>query len=211
MMKLGASLLCLAVTAIVHAQTSEPAIKGHKLGESLEQFMAESTEVTRRQMSRCISANSVDLPGFTDYHCESFLNVRKSVARTGNFHCEDPVFNSEFSTDVCRDFRGDVWFENNKLVKIHLEIISGDWTSALSDVSAKFGKPDEIHVDSMQNAYGAKFDLQTATWTRPEYLVVAMEKVNLPYNLKRFVEVYLTDHAYFREQKAASHRGNSLD
>jgi hypothetical protein len=63
----------------------------------------------------------------------------------------------------------------------------------------------------MQNGYGAKFDLHTATWVTHEYVVVAREKLNLPYSLVRLMEVHITDHKYFEEQQTIQPHVNALD
>jgi hypothetical protein len=116
-----------------------------------------------------------------------------------------------YEVGICRNFRGNVTFANNKLVVLNLEVIDKGWDETLADVVSKFGKPDETHMDTMQNTYGAKFDVESATWTKPDYLLSAFEKINVPYNLKKFVEITLTDRGYFQEQQAEQPHGNAID
>lgn len=185
-----------------HAQTATPTIKGHKLGETLEQFIANASPVTREQIQLCAATN--DRNRYTVDGCEAYLDSFK-FGLEAEVECQDPIF----KIGVCRDFRGYAKFSNNKLVELHLEIIDKDWDDALPDVITKFGKPNEIHTVTTQNAYGAKFDLQTASWTKPEYLVTTFEKINVPYNLKKFVEVTITARAYFQSQQAK--KSSALD
>jgi hypothetical protein len=205
-MKFFVALLSVAVLTC-HAQTTPaaPTIKGHTLGESLQQFIAESSPITREQMQNCSATNGRDGYGDTISACTDYLLTVKTG--NGSFDCTLPMY--ELGT--CRDFRGKVTFSDNKLVELNLEITDQEWGDVLPYVVTKFGKPDETRVDTVQNAYGAKFDLQKASWTKPDYLVVAFEKINLPYNLKKFVEINLIDRSYFQSQQAKKAHGNALD
>jgi hypothetical protein len=202
-MKTLTILLSMAALAC-HAQTT-PTIKGHTLGETLEQFTTESNDVTREEMQSCVATDGKDLHGNTIFACTDYLRTVKTG--NGSFDCALPMH--ELGT--CRNFRGKVTFADGKLVELRLEITDKEWSDTLPDMITKFGKPNETHTDTTQNAYGAKFDLQTASWTKTDYLVVAFEKINVPYNLKRLVEVTLTDRTYFQSQQAKKVHGSALD
>jgi hypothetical protein len=163
-------------------------------------------------MQRCIASGGKDQYGNPQSECEDFLKASRTdptsgKSGNGSFACQDPIYN----LGVCRDFRGKVTFQDDKLVELNLEVTDRDWNDVLGDVVLKFGKPDEAHTDTEENAYGAKFDLETASWTRPEYLLVVMEKINVPYNLKRFVEVNIVDHKYFVTTRSGHTGGSALD
>ena len=197
-------LLLLMTVSTCFAQTSAtPTIKGHTLGESLQKFISESNDATREQIANCASGNGAHK--FVPYEC---TDVNQAV-NTGNgkFHCDLPMY----QTGICRDFRGNVTFYNNKLVELNLEITDEEWNQALADVTSKFGKPDEVHSDKVQNAYGATFNLQAATWAKSDYLVVAFEKINAPYNLKVFTEVILTTRSYNESQEKKKEHSNALN
>ena len=164
-------ILLSMMTLACHAQTViTPTMKGHALGETLEQFLANSSPATHEQARLCIETN--DQKRYTVDGCREFISFLSSMAtgsKSAELGCQEPVFNM----GVCRDFRGYAKFADNKLVELHLEITDKDWGDAMSDVTSKFGKPDETHIDTAQNVYGAKFDLQAASWTTPDYLVAA--------------------------------------
>jgi len=101
-------LLILVATVPCHAQ-SAPTIKGHSLGETLEQFIAESNQPTREQMQRCIASGGKDQYGNPQSECEDFLKASRTdptsgKSGNGSFACQDPIYN----LGVCRDFRGKV-------------------------------------------------------------------------------------------------------
>jgi len=219
--------LLLLVTALpCHAQiaTTTPTIKGHTLGESLKQFIAESNSITHEQMQKCQAGSTgknVDSK-FSD-RCDAFLHTLNASPVSGSFDCAGAVeANSGYDADFiksfidganlpCFELIGRVTFENDKLVKFDLNFMNQPWEEVLPDIIAKFGKPTEKHIETVQNAYGAKFDLQRTSWITPQYIVVAFEKLNLPYSLVKLVEVHITDHKYFDEQKSKQLHANALD
>jgi hypothetical protein len=119
--------------------------------------------------------------------------------------------NPEFDQEVCHNFRGKVTFVGYKLVELKLEVFNKVWDEVLPDVTSKFDKPDETHVDTMQNAYGAKFDLHNASWTKPGYLVVVLEAIDLHRDHPSYVVIDLQDRAYFQSQQTKKARGSALD
>ncbi|AEU36094.1 hypothetical protein [Granulicella mallensis] len=203
-------MLLLSMMALAcHAQiATTPTIKGHVLGETFEQFIVKSSPATHVQAQLCIETN--DQKRYTVDGCSEFVAFVSSIAngsQSAELKCQDPIY----GLGVCRDFRGYAKFAHNKLVELNIEITDKAWSEALTDATSKFGQPDETHSDTVQNVYGAKFDLQTATWTKPDFLVVAFEKINVPYNLNRFIEITLTDHAYFQSEQAKKAHGSALD
>ena len=240
------TILILAAVFACHAQTTTtPTIKGHTLGESFQQFITKSNDVTREQMQKCQTKASDKKEmgsaeaALNDYkfseRCKDFLHTLNAPSMNGTFNCADPAvfpadeveklralapdksaadFTQEYidrANVSCFEFSGTPTFDGNRLVEISLRFGPKAWDAVLADVVSKFGKPTETQIDTVQNAYGAKFDLQRVTWITHEYVVVAFEKLNLPYSLVRLVEVHITDHAYFQKQQAQKTHGNALD
>lgn len=220
MKALAISLLTMALTCHAQAMPTTPTIKGHTLGETLEQFTTESNDVTRGQMQNCVTtdgkdtitwnANEGKFNGDSGSRCNEFLPTLKTGS--GSFDCQDMAWeNPEFDQQVCHNFEGRVTFDGGKLVELDIKVLNKDWDDVLPDVMAKFGKPDEVHVDTTQNAYGAKFDLHTASWTKPDYLVAAVEGINLHYDHPKYTVIVLEDRSYFQSQEAKKAHGNALN
>jgi hypothetical protein len=223
MQKAVFTLLVLAMTIVCTAQTTIPTIKGHKLGETLQQFIAESNNVTREEMQKC-QAGSPTLKEDKEFakRCEEFLQTLNTSPVNGTFQCagspEGKGYTAEFTRSfidgantACFELLGKVTFENDRLVKFDLNFSNHPWEEVLPDIITKFGKPTATHVDAWQNGYGAKFDLRTATWITHEYVVVASERLNLPYSLVMLMGAQITDHKYFEEQQAKNAHGSVLD
>lgn len=194
--------ITLAATTTCHGQ-SVPSIKGHTLGETVQQFVSESNDITKSQIMKCESSGGKDRYGAPWFECDDFLTTLKvnpSTARagTGSFSCENPIY----QLSLCGDFRGKVTFQANKLVELNLEIADKEWNGAVKDVVARFGKPDERHIDREENVYGVKLDLQTATWVKPDYMVVLSEKVIVPYEMNKVVDVNLINRNYYENTHA---------
>lgn len=207
MQKLVFVVVGLLVANLCHAQSGTPTLKGHALGETIDQFIANSTELTRQQIGNCIVSRGVGPHGITDFHCQDFLKATRMGPGTGSFDCNLAMY----EIGVCRDFRGRVTFEGGKLVEIHLEVTDQDWDSVLNSAIQKFGKPDETHVVTTQNAYGAKWELRRASWSASDHVAKAYEKVNLPYNAKVFVELDLMSKEHWDEQNKSAASQNPLD
>jgi len=162
MKTLAILLLTTALGCYAQAIQPTPVIKGHTLGESVQQFTTNADDLTRGLIYDCTAHNNVSGP--KESGCDEFLQIVGSGS--GTLECSLPMYKS----GVCRNFDGVVKFDNRKLVNLTLRITDKEWSEALGDVVTKFGKPDETRTNTVQNGYGAKFDLQTATWTAPDYL-----------------------------------------
>jgi hypothetical protein len=182
-MKLAILALALIYAAHAHTQT----IKGHTLGETMQEFSAEATDLTKANILKCAAAPA------DNGSCDVFLKVVQAGGN-GSFPCDEPIFQTN---TVCKEFRGRVTFKDNKLVELNLEVMNKPWESVLEDMTAKFGKPADTRTRTEQNVYGAKWELQSATWTSETYLATAFEKINTPYNLNRFVAITVSNRAYW--------------
>jgi hypothetical protein len=191
--------LLATAAAVCHAQITPPTIKGHTLGESLQEFIEHSNTDTKAQISQC-STRPAYLSCDRDY---------PSVVKTGSGSLRCYPFLDRADTNVCHDFIGTATFDGGKLVAI--ELIIAEWADALTDISAKFGNPTETGTASMQNQFGAKFDVQTATWVTSGVLAYATEEVNPNYSHPRYVRATFTDRKYFEAQQAKKHQSNALD
>lgn len=193
----------LAATAACHAQSTAPSLKGHVLGETLQQFMDKSNEITRQQMANCISTNGKDEHGDRTFECDDFLSARKTGS--GHFDCTLPMY----QTGVCRDFVGDATFSKGRLVEITVGDYDADWDDFLREAAAKFGVHFETKTDTVENAFGATYQLNSATWSTPQYIAIAHERFTEAGN-KIYPELELIDLAYSTDQAAKKHH-SSLD
>jgi|ERR1035437_121626 hypothetical protein len=149
MVKTLAVLLSMMALAC-HAQTTPttPTIKGHKLGETLKQFIAESNDITHEQMQKCQAGSSGknDDDKFSS-RCDAFLHTLNASPVSGSFDCAGAVAaNSGYSADFiksfvdganepCFEMVGKVTFENDKLVKFDLNFMNRPWEEVLPDIN----------------------------------------------------------------------------
>jgi hypothetical protein len=217
------AILLLSTALACYAQTA-PTIKGHALGESLNQFIAQSNNITQTQLQKCRITPSVknEDDGVTN-RCDDFLHTANASPVSGTFRCAGAVsadsgYDAEFISKFvdgagvpCFEFLGEVTFDNDKLVKIVVEFWHQGWSEVLPDLISKFGKPREEHVNTMQNGFGAKFDFQQAGWATSNYVLAAFEKTFSSDTLERKVVVEMTDTKYFRAQQSKKPRGSVLD
>jgi len=172
-------------------------MKGHALGETIEQFVTNANDETKREVLACASAAGSKKKVKVTKECYDF-QVATGTGMTERIECADPtVFsaNEDPMRRMCREFEGYVRFESNKLVEINIELRDSSWADALSDATNKFGKPDSVETDTAQNAYGAKWELQNALWSKSGFIVFADEKLNSIQ--RRVVEVTLTDSVFW--------------
>jgi hypothetical protein len=84
------TVLFAFVSFACQAQTtsSAPTMKGHTLGESVQEFVAASNDETRGQIKICSSTEKT-VQASAPYECEAFNRTVKTG--TGNFHCDLPM------------------------------------------------------------------------------------------------------------------------
>ena len=196
------TILLLATAFACQAQTA-PTVKGHTLGESIQEFTAKADDLSRGLLNDCTVEGSKSTRPHKEQGCRELLQVLETG--NGTLSCAPPMY----KIGVCRNFDGYAVFVSGKLVEIDLKIWDTPWSDGLGEAVAKFGKPDDAHVEAMQNGYGATFDLQSASWATLAYVVDLTELINTPYNLKRYMFLRFISREYF-DSKHKPH-GSSLD
>jgi hypothetical protein len=189
-------------------EKSMPTVKGHTLGETLQQFVGETGAATQKRFQSCDRVlYSKRVPAV----CLPYI----IVARTGSggFVCQIPMSSPYVDDDPCGDFAGIVTFENNKLVILRLELDGNSWSVAVSDVTAKYGPPTENRVDTMQNGFGAKFDYHVALWAKPKFVIEVREDDNPLSNthMRRETLVEFTESEYLLKQATKIHPKSVLE
>jgi hypothetical protein len=225
-MKFFVALLSMAVVTC-HAQTAPttPTIKGHTLGESVQDFVDHSSATTRRVVQWC----GTDATGFAPLVCEGITDIltKPDTAQAQlDVHCDTTVVDmleafpqsspirptESYAKSWCADFDGDITFERDKLVRIQATIIpTGPWNQSYDTLVAKFGKPSTVQSTVVQNAFGAKFHVTKGFWFTKSYSVRAEELLND--DLSRYVIVEMMTPAYAHEQAQEEQKAhaNTLD
>jgi hypothetical protein len=155
--------MVLAVGAI---SQSAPTFKGHRIGESIQQFLA--IEGMAEQASACAS----------------FLGAPDLQKRLQH----DPTGNKKVMYTECMEL-GDALrsgvlsaknqlltgkFQDSKLIAI--QITFGDnFEFLLKDFSIKLGGPQRTWSDEFQNAFSARFNVRRAFWETDAYTVLLSE------------------------------------
>jgi hypothetical protein len=222
MKTLLALLTMLAMTC--HAQTI-PAIKGHKLGESLQEFVSHSNATTKRLVQWCGAHDSpmcngvADVlatpdevwEGQVDVDCdpviESMLSAYpKSMLNSSGFS----VPTEATAKSWCAEDLISMTFEEGKLVRIQAEIWSS-WSESYGDLLKKFGKPTSFQTKVLQNGFGATFRTSASFWVTKSYNARAEEL--LSDDLTRYVslEVLTPSYAHVRAQELKKSQKNALD
>jgi hypothetical protein len=220
------SIILLSVLAMVcHAQTTPttPSIKGHTLGESVQEFVNNSNATTKHIVQWC----STDQTGFAPLICPNITDILakpNAVPARLDVHCDtvivdmleafppssSPIPTERYAKSWCADFIGDITFENGKLVSIRTEIWSS-WSEAYSTLLKKFGKPTAIQTKILQNGFGATFHATNGFWVGKSYTVSARELLND--DLTRYVSLEMETPAYAHEkvQELKKSQKNALD
>lgn len=68
-------------------------------------------------------------------------------------------------------------FDRGKLIAFSTTV-DGTWDDIVADAKGKFGgEPTNTSVDTVQNGYGARWDVRTAIWTRDDYVAEVHESI----------------------------------
>jgi hypothetical protein len=212
-----------------------PSIKGHHLGESIEQFRA-SSPVLRAHMLYCRqhpdkqSGLDEDIPlaalmkesGMINSSCTEVLKLYNPSAtvliRQGQMEellagmsqlfgeKEDDKTKAEANI---LDFSGSVRFENGRVDLLELRLPT-NWENSERDLYAKFGKPTRLTSQTVQNGYGARNELANVFWEHPDFVVHAYETISA--NQDRGVTVEMVSRSLWdRLQQQENSRPNSID
>lgn len=181
-----------------------PTIKGHTLGETLQEFV-ESGVGTSQQVSVCLHSKQPKY--MINTPCLGYRDVLNTGH--GGFRCKRSSTGDV--SDLCFGFDGLVIFEAGKLVELELDLEDTAWSDATADVVTKYGKQDETHTTTMQNGYGATFNYQKAIWAKEAYAIIVAEEPDLFRNRRTQVSIKLIDSKYLGEQAVQEHPKNVLE
>ncbi|HEV2401937.1 MAG TPA: hypothetical protein VGS27_33710 [Candidatus Sulfotelmatobacter sp.] len=172
--------LCLLI-ASGFCQTTIPEVKGHRINETIDQFLLSDQ-------------GSIDgVTWFAHSFCPEYLanpkNQRKYARTTTSSEDEDLRFRARFekcqavntieagNRGAIRDGLQTYLFVDRKLVMIQL-IIPDDFSKVTQDLASKFGaRPDATEIVRYQNGFGAVYEHPRATWnTLKDVIIVASEE-----------------------------------
>lgn len=157
--------VAIGVTLFASAQES-PTIKGHKIGESITDYLAiESggTEKAAHALADCAALlNNPKQRKKQEYRAETCRQI--AAAWNGD---------AELLTGEAKG--GKFQFASRKLVAITLAF-GMDFGAVERDLIEKFGRPDSEEQVPFENGFGAVFFHPRAIWTRrPDVVVSAAE------------------------------------
>lgn len=151
-------MFCLVVAA-QQPESTTVTVRGHNLGENVAVFAerfgcAHLLSMSAKEAKRSRSTDDVAACRMLSSNAAGRLAVRK--AATAPYNGYEATFN------------------NGNLASITVD--SPIFQTALDDVSERYGKPLKMWAEKRSNAYGAIFELHSATWTLPGGIsIVALE------------------------------------
>jgi len=198
-MKTSFALLTLLGAALIASAQESPTIKGHKIGESINEYL------TTENGGADSAARAL-----TD--CATLLNNpkerKKQAYRAENCQQIAAAWNGD-TVELTGEAKGGKFeFASRKLVAIGL-LLFRDFNEVEPDLIEKFGPPD-TKVDAVyENVFGAVYVHPRAAWTRrPDITIFAIESPSEPSG----VIVLVTDRAYSDSlKKKEGKRPNSLN
>jgi hypothetical protein len=107
------------------------------------------------------------------------------------------------------EHQGEAKFVDDKLVEITLTFINTPWSKIYSNSVAKFGAVTTSKIETIQNGFGARWNLRTVFWTRHGYDVILSDNYN-EYANEVQTQVVLIDHKYLVGKNPVQ-RGNALE
>lgn len=235
------ALLIFLLLGFLHGQaaqsqtSTQPTIKGHHLGESIEQFLA-SSPVLRAHMLYCQQhpdqqrgsddespfAALMNQAGMINSSCAEVLKLNNPSATvfirqgqmedlfTGISQLLGEKENDKTKAETrVLDYSGSVRFENGRVDLLELRLPT-NWENSERDLYAKFGKPTRRTSQTVQNGYGARNELANAFWEHSDFVVHAYETISA--NQDRGVTVEMVDRVFWnRLQQQENSKPNSID
>lgn len=202
-MKLGPVVIfSLLLAGIgVQGQTVPPAIKGHSLGESLQEFVEKSTPETKARVAQCQTSSAPE--------CQ---NIPKLLTESPDNRPEELYFpcKQKFYIVWCQEDMGAAYFEKDKLVEIDVRVF-GSWDEQRETLIKKFGNPTGTRDQIEQNGYGATAHAVKGVWLNSTYEVVASEWVDSNFNRSVFVILETLQHARQKAERERQKHTGDLD
>jgi len=206
------AIAALLTAALTTSAQDAPTIKGHKIGESFNDYLIVengSAENAARLMTDCAALlNNAKQRRKQEYRFETCSHYGEAIRG--------------LTTTLPGNRGGKFQFASTKLVQITFAV-DQEFAAVESDLIEKFGRPDAEEEVRYQNGFGATFFHPSASWTkRRDVLVTVAEdatatpgilfgkEASPPVNL---IRVLIIDRSYAESQAAEKERErpNSLN
>ena len=224
---------------LLPAAPSQTVIKGHHMGETVEDFLQIEPDI-KSELGSChageprpmtveeaskLSNNQVLTMSLRDPSVSSKKKVQQ-LAKEGKLLTEDQRTPSEkgfcdklisvlekgVTLGITRSYMQTypAWgFSDNKLDFMELEFQSASFPDVVADLTKRVGLAPTESNSPMQNGFGATWVDQRATWLSPE-LWASLQKSNNPSNSKLILTV-MSRSAYDQIAKRTEDRPSPLD
>jgi len=215
MQKLVFAIAALTLTIVPYAHSQTPAIMGHTLGESVQDFVNKSPRLSNTVAGcRVVSDKKTAKKQKLDWElCQQLLTLvnGNGSGDIGANSCGPEQQLKDITVPECREFHGVAQFIDGKLASLTTKLMA-PWDQVYQDLTVKFGEPIDKGQKTFQNGYGATFHTSKATWLSPEYSVVATESLMFNRVDIRQVTVYLgTPEAIRRAKSEVGQPKSTLD
>ena len=215
------SLLCLMLVPAfsIKAVAQTPPLKGHVIGESIQQFLSESDYLaTRLSLCRGIKDPKSARKQRLDWNsCQQVIGAvdSKGVAIVDSNCYADrmpPTADRLQGTSLrCLEFKGKAIFSDGKLAAMRVNL-DDPWSLVLADLIKVFGPPTHEGQTTLQNLYGAQFIVSNATWNTDKFHLKAEESFGTFGDSYRQVAVGLmTSDAYAKVMALEGERKSTIE
>jgi hypothetical protein len=178
-MKASLGAIALGIMLVSFAARAQDApkpieVKGHSLGETVDQFfaIAGSSHLVADCQSIHHNRNKAKKLGVEMKLCDEVLKA-ESGARV---EATDPKFESP-TTPAEPLPPSHAVLDGKKLVSVTL-VFTERLSALLPDLTAKYGSPESTGARQLTSGYGATFDTENAAWKMPDgSIITAIEEV----------------------------------
>ena len=215
------SLLCpILISAFsINAVAQTPPLKGHVIGESIQQFLSESDYLaTRLSLCRGLKDPKSARKQRLDWNiCQQLIGAvdHNGLAIVDSNCYADrmpPTADHIQGTSLrCLGYEGKAIFLEGKLAAMRVKLVD-PWGYVLTDLVKAFGPPTHEGQTTLQNAFGAQFILSNATWTTDKFNLKAEENYGTFGNQYRQIAIGLmTSDAYAKVMTAEGERKSTIE
>jgi hypothetical protein len=171
--------LCIFVTVPASAQAA-PSLKGHVLGETIQQFLSTSSLLTSH-LASCRALKDPRAAQRQDVDWDSCQRLINAVNNNGNFkitssECSAMNTRTYMMSAKCLEFDGEADFLDGKLSSMRIDLLN-PWDDVYKDLKTKFGSPNSTGDEQFENGYGATYRGSNAAWKAESFSLVAREEV----------------------------------
>lgn len=166
-------------------------VKGHQMGETAAEFYIKSGYGPFIEQCRSVAENQKQVKKL---HCEGTL----SGLAGGTIRTTDPNWASESERENKKRLRENYGVdpspENTAILSggrlARVDLMVGPFAYFLPSLVEKYGKPSSISSDTLQNAFGAKFEVGRAKWTMPDGTIIsATEELLFTSGYQRYTNI----------------------